>query len=397
MMRNRKSLSIFIVLCLLFTFSSCNQKTEKPEQNVSDNKNETNTVEFLDLEKTIVLNDYRNEDKNTLFVKSEYSNIVLSQDHAGKYPELSKALDGIAVKKKKAMDEEYDNFVSFANEDLLNFGMVSRAYISTLDVTVRRADNIALSLLTDSYSDYGGIRNYRVFHGTNFDVQSGRELKISDVIKDMSSIPELIGKELDALVWTGEPCDKEAITQYFLNTQVEDISWTLDYNGVTFYFSPETIAEKEHGPQTITLTFASYPDLFNKKYTIVPDSYMVEIPKNSTFFTDFDLDGVCDSIRFSGENDVINNTYVNFGIYTDDSNCYFYEECSNLKLNLYYVKTANQNGLLYLFTENTEGLAKTYIFNLKDDEIKKESEMDVGLNYKGNNTIAIPADPNNIQ
>ena len=89
---------------------------------------------------------------------------------------MAQVLDQIATMQENAMLDEFDNLLSIAREELSENRDVFETNVSTLDVLVRRADSLVISLLSDSYSHYGQIENYRVFHGSNYDTQSGREL-----------------------------------------------------------------------------------------------------------------------------------------------------------------------------------------------------------------------------
>lgn len=80
-----------------------------------------------------------------------------------------------------------------------------------------------------------------------------------------------------------EPFGETAIPDYFKNTPEEDITWVLEYNGITFYFDPGAVAPTIFGIQIATVTFAQYPDLFNEKYTAVPEAYIVNLPVSSSF------------------------------------------------------------------------------------------------------------------
>lgn len=80
------------------------------------------------------------------------------------------------------MLDGFDNLVSIARDELSANRDGFETNVSTLDVLVRHADNHVISLLSDSYSHYGQIENYRVFHVSNYDTQSGRELLLNDVV-----------------------------------------------------------------------------------------------------------------------------------------------------------------------------------------------------------------------
>lgn len=109
-------------------------------------------------------------DDDALLVQSEFSHVTLWQNDAAKYPKLAEALNQTANMVKRSMEDEYDNLCATAREELPWAGETS---VSTLGIQVRRADSVVLSLLSDSYSDYGWIEDFRGMHGTNYDAQTG--------------------------------------------------------------------------------------------------------------------------------------------------------------------------------------------------------------------------------
>ena len=97
-------------------------------------------------------------DDDALLVQSEFSHVTLWQNDAAKYPKLAEALNQTANMVKRSMEDEYDNLCATAREELPWAGETS---VSTLGIQVRRADSVVLSLLSDSYSDYGWIEDFR--------------------------------------------------------------------------------------------------------------------------------------------------------------------------------------------------------------------------------------------
>ena len=202
------------------------------------------------------------------------------------------------------MEDEFDNLISFAKEELSENKDSFETYVSTLDVKVRRADSVAISLLSDSYSDYGQIENYRALHGSNYDTQTGKELALNDVVKYINNdLAIAVEKELNSHMWTGDFYSEYAVEDYFANTPSDGFSWTLDYTGVTFYFAPGDLCDE--GAMTATVSFAEYPELFHEKYMEVPAEYTVELPMDISFFTQLDADNTFEEISVSGYYDCV--------------------------------------------------------------------------------------------
>ena len=73
-------------------------------------------------------------------------------------------------------------------------------------------------------------------------------------------------EELNSHQWSGDVYSETAIADYFTERVEDGISWTLDYNGVTFYFHPGDVSAESNGIQTATVAFAKHPELFVEKY-----------------------------------------------------------------------------------------------------------------------------------
>lgn len=354
-------------------------------------------ADILNLTKAYTTN-YQWDDA-TLLALSEYSTVKLLDDDAERYPEMALVLEQLATMQSNSMDDEYDNLLSFAWESLDADPDYFETQMSKLDIQVRRADSVAISLLSDSWSDYGWIEDFRGMHGSNFDTATGAELKITDVIKDMDQIPAIVLQELNSHMWAGEFYSEKAVADYFRDTPADGISWTLDYNGVTFYFADGDLAEPGNGRQTATVTFAQYPELFEEKYMAVPDAYMVELPLDNSFFTDLDGDGDPEELNITGWYDTVMDMYAQYGIYTDTDGYYHYEEYYADGYHPYYVKTAGGNHYLYLFCEQNEGpfpQMSLVVYDVSGGALIRVGEGHMGPGYIPTDIIRVPTDPESL-
>ena len=389
----KRIVCILLTLCFTVALTSCG---EKPPQEVTPNKTtqtaENKEISVLSLNKEYISHYEWYKDTSAMLVRSEYTDVTLDKSMEKKYPLLAKALTEISVMRKRTMEEEQDNFIVTATAEFLNDSKAFSTYISTLDVQVRRADSVAVSIIEDY-----GTESSRSFNGLNYDTESGKELGLSDVFIDFSKIPATVEKEIMSRIGEDEPDGDTAVIEYFKNTPEDSITWTLDYNGVTFYFNPGDIAPTNFGVQVVIITYAEYPDLFNEKYTIVPDEYIVSMPVSTPFYTDITGDKKAEELTVSGNYDTDDRCYYTLGINSESSN---YEvDWFAYDLNPYYVKMADGGSYLYVFSDTGEKENRQMtliVFSLKNGEIKQVSEMDMGLLYRGNNVFALPTDPDNL-
>ena len=364
---------------------SVNPEAEPEAETETEAELETEQVWVLSLEKELVQHYEWNDDEPVILARTSYSPVWLQEDDAKLYPELAEALKELVLLQTNSMEDGYENLIIFGKEELQMNPDSFTTQVSNLDVQVRRADSVAVSLLEDSYLDCALACGVYGKHGYNFDTVTGKELHLTDVIPDLSSIPALVEKELKSHMWSGDFYSDTAVEDYFKSTSVEDISWTLDYNGVTFYFAAGSMAEEGFGSLVANIPFAGNEELFVEKYMDVPDAYMVRLSLNSSFFTELDGDGRCEELHVTGSYDSEGRYYSDFGIYTDTDASYYYEEFYSYGLRPYYVKTADEHHYLYLFTDGIEGYHRKMtlvILNLEDGIITKTAECYMGPYYR---------------
>lgn len=414
----KKILVLTLLLCFIGTFAACKglipeTQTSGVSENVVDNTSEKETEaiqenssneseEVVELPQVLSLAQTyttRYEWQNDIWVLySEYSNIIM-WENAEQYPEMDGTLSEIEGMQTRTMDDEADNIISFVQEIMDVNATDFETQVSTLDVQVRRADSVVVSLLSDSYADYGFIEDFRGMWGSNYDVQTGEQLLLSDVVLDMEPIPGIVLKELNNHIWAGDFYSETVVAEYFRNTSENDISWTLDYNGVTFYFGDGELSEPGNGGQTATVSFREYPELFNEKYMNVPEAYMVRLPLDRSYFTDLNDDGTLEELNCTGYFNQTDRFYTQFGIYTDVDGYYHYEDLFAYDFQPYYVKTEDGNHYIYLFCEESEGGNRQMmlvVYDVDDGNYTRVGEMNIAPAYIPSDMFVLPLDPNNM-
>ena len=393
MSKTKNIVSILLVLCFMVALASCGEDSPQevaPNETTHTAVNEAGEeITVLSLNKEYITHYEWYEDYPEMLVRSEYTDVILDKSMEKKYPHLAKVLTETSEMRKRAMEEEKDNLIVTATEEFLNDSNAFSTYVSTLDVQVRRADSVAVSVLEDY-----GTESSRSFNGLNYDTESGKLLALSDVVTDISNIPEIVERVIMSRIGEEETFGETAIPDYFQNTPEDDVTWVLDYNGITFYFEQGVIAPTNFGIQTATVTFAEYPDLFKEKYTAVPDAYVVSLPLSSPFYTDITGDKRADELTVSGNYDYDGGYYYTLAVSSQSSS--FEADWFAYTMSPYYAKTADGDSFLCVFSEISDGADTQMtmcVFSLKDGEIKQVSETDMELPSRGDNIFALPTDP----
>jgi len=410
-------LSIFLALSQLTACAKENlsDETLKEETEVtetedvtSDTKPSVDIPEKLTAEPLTMLKSFNSRqewDGEILLAVSEYSDAVMTQESALKYTKLSESFEENNRMTQRSMEDEFDNLLSTAREELELLGTDSFVTKeSTLDAQIRRADSIAVSLLYDSTLVFGNI-NGRYFNGVTYDTQTGEKLTLTDVIKDMNKIPQIVETELQSHTWAGDFYSETAVSDYFEQTSADGISWTLDYNGVTFYFADGELADIGNGYLAATVTFAKHPELFYERYMTVPEAYMVEMPLEHPFYADIDSDGVTEEISAVPVTDESGLFYKAIDIYTDTEAQYYHAELSAEMTNRidcyqpYYVKTSDGRHYLYVFAKTSELVSegmKLHVIDINGGSFKEVGDMHIAPGYVPVDLSSALTDPYNM-
>lgn len=388
----KRIVCILLTLCFTVALSSCGEKPPQEATPSGTTENaENREISVLSLNKEYISDYEWYKDTSAMLVRSEYTDVTLDEAMEKDYPLLAKTLAETSVMRKRTMEDEKDNFIALATDEFESNNETFSTYVSTLDVQVRRADSVAVSILEDY-----GKEDSRSFNGLNYDTESGKELGLADVFADTSKFPATVEKEIMSRIGEDESDGDTAVIEYFKNTPDDSITWTLDYNGVAFYFNPGDIAPTNFGIQVVTVTFAEYPDLFNEKYTIVPDEYVVSLPISAPFYADITGDKKTEELTVSGDYDEDTKFYHTISINSETSE--FEAEWFSY-IEPYFVKTADGKSYLCVFSVNNEEEGKDFtlsVYDFENGKVKLLSTSKTGLDSKGKNIFALPTDPSEL-
>lgn len=414
----KKILCILLALGLLLSLAACGPAPKQPETTAAPAETASPTeaqpettapapeteateppaaaepegIRPLSLEKSLYTYYEWKDELTCALVRSEHSTVTLSEEDAARYPEMAQVLSQIAAMQENTMLDEFSNLVSWAEDDLSWGAAGFETYTSTLDVQVRRADSLVISLLHDSCADYAHFENFRMFHGSTYDTETGLELQLNDVVAVSNYLALAVEKELLEQMYGEELYNEYAVQNYFADTPYDSFDWTLDYTGVTFYFMPGQFFEG--GAMTATVTFAEYPELFNPKYMEIPEQYAVELALDQSFFADLNGDYQQEAISVSGCYDLERCCYLDFGVYTNNG-CW-YEECYAHELHPYYVKSADGHYLYLFFEDFNEGIREMHLTVLSlnwDGSVGVCCERTVSPAWLSDNRFLMPLNP----
>lgn len=292
-------------------------------------------------------------------VSMMYGHYDTIQLHTEKYPALTVAVENFNEEHVANAQSYLDKIEQWAVEEYKEYGAESYMgpYMWEGEIFVRRADSRALSLVEECYDYSGGAHGYSYFNSMSWDAQTGEELALEDVVKDVSCLPEILDKELtEKYPDVGFFCEPlaDALDDYVesdnpLYQELLKFVWTLDYEGVTFYFGSYEIASYVDGVQQVTVSYSEYPELFEEKFFAeIPADYVLKL-NDCRICSDVDLnqDGVTDYISVSRSYNI--DSYmsdsiavtVNGNTFTIEKYCYESET--------YFVRVHDKN---YLYVQS---------------------------------------------
>lgn len=203
-----------------------------------------------------------------------WESLLLSPESAEQYPDLADALQIHSDKSHAEHEKIAEELADLARETIPEVD-VFLGYTATTQHYIHRADEEILSVRIQADEYTGGAHPNYGTSALNYDPATGKEIELGDVIKDIDRIKVFIADKIKRK-YPYESFDglEEQLKGYY----GRDFTWTLDHQGITFWFSPYEIAPYAAGAPSATLTFAEWPQIYNEKYFSDADSWTVELP-----------------------------------------------------------------------------------------------------------------------
>lgn len=236
----------------------------------------------------------------------EYSNELLAR-----YNVPTVFLDSCCEKEFDALKKAFENRNSMAM-NLETFDQLCKdakyhknempesfyTYEQIEEMSIRRADTKVVSLLITGYAYYGGVHGTSYYDSENYDTVTGELLLLSDVVTDMKLLPDLI---MEAFRESGQVDGlfSETDTKEYIQNAGNELVWTLDSYGISFYFSNYEIASYAAGMQMATISFAEHPELVKEGYQAVPEGFAIRMSSYVPCYIDVDNDGELDEVCVS--------------------------------------------------------------------------------------------------
>ncbi len=303
------------------------------------------------------------------------------------YPELSQAIQDYRMNYVRNIEASKDSLAELAENDYAEWGAENwMGYYSIVEsMMVKRADATAVSIVEQGYLYQGGAHGSDGFGCFNVDTQTGDRIALDDVITDMDALSGIIATEMlelypDITYFT--PTLEETIEMYIIPELT--LTWTLDYNGVTFYFGSYEIGTYADGRQQVTVLYSEYQFIFNNYYfESVADDYVIPASVWGSLDVDLDADGDTDHIT-TVEN--YTDPASGFSSFTIRINGHEYtQDAYGWMLDSYYVR-ANGKSYLYVTASSEDDYAETFVFEITGSSVEHKGEFIGAMKYFTNSS-----------
>lgn len=352
--------------------------------------------------------------------------LMVAEESKDTYPELYKSLNDESIRSLEASQANADGLISQAMDDAENSKKENRPFFGPYSdysrVSISRADSKLLSFFEDYSNFMGGAHGMYGRSGYTYDINTGKKLSITDVVKlTEDDLVPVLKEKLLAQNDEDEYDDlDEKLKNYKLDSETVfdeetqeltcGYNWYLDYDGMHFYFGPYEIASYAVGAVDVVIAYDELPGTMNDKY--LPD-------KKSGYIVNSDITMV------GKEWDDESNTELHF-VYdaeeSEDSYDYGYD-CTALTLKKgdksataedefftynydknylkqYKVVTADGREYIYVCALTFNDYTDVMVFDINDDDIKLAGVFTCHLVYDTTDSKHsgefIPTDPENM-
>lgn len=425
-----------IVCCLLSgcgITDNCDSKAEPRESSVSEAASESYSEKETTAEKETSTENEMTDSKATVYdegtpvlllnrasrtewneekkpyIYHYYSFLTLDKEYATAHSLLN---ENLSKARSEIEAHEYDTYM-LSLEDAKE--LKDYTFECSWNTYLRRCDGRYLSFVN-------GCRNSGTFDfdaisylAHSYYVESGKEIELTDIIVDEEAFFDLLAAKVKENVdedlndYIGEPSNidingfKERIKK---SLDLEDGVWTLDPQGITFWFDSNTFSLFS---TSCTVFFSEDKDgkIFKEEFSKhIPDEWIMQMPDSDiTYFDEDDAGEVNEVMAYEmlDYDEEYDRLYLSgFGIsYEDDFKRYKQDEASTY--DFFLMHKDHKNLILESHYEYDDASISTYL--LDGGKIKEGDTILAGLEYSWDEAEAeqdnapyyIPANMDNIR
>ena len=274
MARLSRIISLLLIVVMAMTFFACGKAGDGPEQTTKASKSasEKNSIVSVPLAYEPLEIDEDDFEDGEFSWQRVYMGFASVERE---YPALTGALAKLNTKLDEDANKALEKMKADAEEAKTTYGIAffPGEIYSHSRILARRADTNVVSLVrvTDSYNATSNPMS--VVDTYNIDVQTGQRLLEDDVFPVFKGLIPKIAKSLTVKypdVTFSETGVEKSIRAL---CEAGEIRFSIDYQGITFYFNPGTVASEEDGILTVSYTYEKLGNDVVVKFTSIPETY----------------------------------------------------------------------------------------------------------------------------
>lgn len=389
-------LTVFLCVMLMFSLSACGDTEEKASSVESDKSNDTEVEDTVGqdnnseeeeaanaenaAEEDIVVplklmvqtkshSDFTDDDSYTSLYNGNYDLIYLTDDCKEVYGELSKSLEAFNEEKENDFLSDYKESLAEA-EDYYNESEDKEYFYGYSDeahITLCRADELFLSISRNFYSYRGGAHGIYGSGGYNYDVKTGMELQLNEVITDIPALQKLVIEKLkeeysDIGFDELDVSLEESVPEYLTGEKDQACSWFITPRGIKITFGVYQLASYAAGEQTVFISYDEHPELFYEGFRVQTGNYIEDYDSIGRFNIDIGDNGSVDTVEIEGnynDNSDIESVTINVNGVKTSADIYGFD----LRPRFVHM---GQSVYLYLEVSQENDYRSTYAFKLSE-------------------------------
>ena len=328
----------------------------------------------------------RMEEKDgTMIASGSYDTVSLTEETIIENIYLQNAIEA----ENGVIEEKYEKTFSEIKEAAENAYAEQREEteefpVGTMEgrIVPVRSDQSVLSFYEVTSLYYpGAAHGITGYSGYNYKYATGERITLADVFKDPAALKPVVAKYLVAQA-DGSPVEdaEDALQYYFDEGNMDDLTWVIDQDGVTFLFAPSDIAPYAMGTLEARISFDGESSLFTGSYGPSGDGYAKTMSPFTEMRVDLDGDGSDEKLSVTGVYEEGNEIYAYSGIQvsvgdqicTEEQYCYSMQPC--------FVHTEDGRNYVYVVTASDNDYPELVVFEIKDKIPALVGKMD-GTGY----------------
>ena len=298
------------------------------------------------------------------YLTGHYDMYELSKETKEAYPDLATAIEDSMNARKKKYDDIHAEYLDSSKQ--LREGGEVNTFILDSDLFLRRADEKVISYVDQRTEYAAGAHGFTRYESYNFDVQSGKEILLADIVTDKEAFQSKLAQALTEKYGASNFNDLDS---NLADLSLDYYTWAFDANGITFYLNE--FAAYAAGIITANLPYDS--SFFTQDYMLNSnEGYISEIPlyfpdSNHIDIVDTMDEGISISPNYDPENpDLFWIQSLNI---SKDGQSFTTDDLYVWKVDAYIIHLPDGTENLMLMTTGDSDFNCSYVYSL-DGQIK---------------------------